>query len=205
IAAWNVRGMNDPSKHNEVRHFICSNSISMLGILESKVRAHNLDKVVRSINKQWVYTSNHSVSLLGRVVVMWDPSHLDFVPIFATEQAIHGRVLLAGNMSIRISFVYGFCDRSTRQHLWNDIIHCADQFRPYPWAVMGDFNVTRYGCEHTSSRTITKAMQDLNSALTSAELGDLSCSGLHYTWSNKRTGTEAIAKKLDRALGNWQW
>ncbi|GAV92786.1 hypothetical protein CFOL_v3_36164 [Cephalotus follicularis] len=70
---------------------------------------------------------------------------------------------------------------------------------------MGDFNVTRYGSEHTSSRTITKAMQDLNRALTSAELEDLSCSGLHYTWSNKRTGTEAIAKKLDRALGNWQW
>ncbi|GAV92519.1 Exo_endo_phos domain-containing protein [Cephalotus follicularis] len=105
-------------------------------------------------------------------------------------------------MCVRISFVYGMCDRSTRQYLWNDLIHCADQFRPDPWVVMGDFNVTRYGSEHTSSRTITKAMQDFNKALTSAELEDLTSSGLHYTWSNTRTGTEAIAKKLDKALGN---
>ncbi|GAV92217.1 Exo_endo_phos domain-containing protein [Cephalotus follicularis] len=108
-------------------------------------------------------------------------------------------------MCVRISFVYGLCDRGTRQHLWSELIHCADQFRADPWVVMGDFNVTRYGSEHTSSRITTKAMQDFNKALTSAELGDLICSGLHYTWSNMRTGTEAIAKKLDRALGNWQW
>ncbi|GAV83915.1 hypothetical protein CFOL_v3_27360 [Cephalotus follicularis] len=70
---------------------------------------------------------------------------------------------------------------------------------------MGDFNVTRYGSEHTSSRTITKAMQEFNRTLVSAELEDLRSSGLLHTWSNMRTGEEAIAKKLDRALGNWQW
>ncbi|GAV86684.1 hypothetical protein CFOL_v3_30111 [Cephalotus follicularis] len=39
----------------------------------------------------------------------------------------------------------------------------------------------------------------------SAELKDFKGSGMHFTWSNLRVGGEAISKKLDRAMGNWQW
>ncbi|GAV92855.1 hypothetical protein CFOL_v3_36233 [Cephalotus follicularis] len=70
---------------------------------------------------------------------------------------------------------------------------------------MGDFNVTRWGTEHSSSRLVTKAMNDLNHALHTAELEDLKGTGLAYTWCNRRSGAGAISKKLDRALGNWLW
>ncbi|GAV92801.1 hypothetical protein CFOL_v3_36179 [Cephalotus follicularis] len=70
---------------------------------------------------------------------------------------------------------------------------------------MGDFNVTRFGSEHSASRTITKAMRECNSAIIAAELEDIKGTGQLYTWSNMRSGVDAISKKLDRALGNWQW
>ncbi|GAV92864.1 Exo_endo_phos domain-containing protein, partial [Cephalotus follicularis] len=205
LAAWNVRGLNNPSKHNEVRHFISSNNISMIGILESRVRNHNLDNVVRSINKMWKFTSNHAVSLSGRVVVMWDPSRLLFEPFAVTEQAIHGKAILPDNVTVCVSFVYGLCDRNARLPLWSELIHCSGNFISHPWVIMGDFNVTRWGTEHSSSSLVTKAMNDLNHALHTAELEDLKGTGLVYTWCNMRNCAGAISKKLDRALGNWLW
>ncbi|GAV92781.1 Exo_endo_phos domain-containing protein [Cephalotus follicularis] len=205
LSTWNVRGLNDPSKHNEVRHFLRSNNISLFGLLESKVRFHNQDKVVRGINKHWLYTSNHNASLSGRVVVVWNPSALHFDPFLITEQAIHGRVTITNNVVVFVSFVYGLCDRNARKTLWGELAHCADICRNEPWIVLGDFNVARYGSEHTSSRSISKAMRDFNRAILSAELEDLKGTGMIYTWSNMRVGTEAISKKLDRAMGNWQW
>ncbi|GAV92397.1 LOW QUALITY PROTEIN: Exo_endo_phos domain-containing protein/DUF4283 domain-containing protein/zf-CCHC_4 domain-containing protein, partial [Cephalotus follicularis] len=198
-------GLNDPSKHNEVRQFLSSNSISLMGILESRVRNHNLDRVVRSINNRWMFTSNHNVSLSGRVVVMWDPSILDFEPTLVTEQAIHGRVILNGKVFTHISFVYGLCDSNARLSLWGELTQCADRFSKEPWVVLGDFNVTRFGNEHSTSSGVTKAMKDFNRAVLTAKLEDLSGSGMRYTWCNMRHGQGAISKKLDRALGNWLW
>ncbi|GAV66801.1 Exo_endo_phos domain-containing protein [Cephalotus follicularis] len=97
------------------------------------------------------------------------------------------------------------CDRKARLSLWDDLNHCADRFRNNPWAVLGDFNVTRYGGEHSASGRVTKAMHEFNSTITKAELEDLRGVGFHFTWSNMRGGSEAISKKLDRALGNWWW
>ncbi|GAV73099.1 hypothetical protein CFOL_v3_16586, partial [Cephalotus follicularis] len=74
-----------------------------------------------------------------------------------------------------------------------------------PWAVLGDFNVTRYRTGHSTSSRVTKAMKDFNNTITKSELEDLNCSGFHFTWSNMRTGVGAVSKKLDIALGNWHW
>ncbi|GAV82551.1 hypothetical protein CFOL_v3_26002, partial [Cephalotus follicularis] len=201
----NVRGLNDPSKQCEIRAFISSNNISLLGILESRVRVHNLDIVSRIINKSWSFVSNCSVSMSGRIVVMWDSSLLNFDPVYINEQAIHGQVTLVNNINFFVSFVYGMCDRKAILTLWDDLNHCADWFRNNPWAVLGDFNVTRYGDEHNASRRVTKAMHEFNSVITKAELEDMRAVGFHFTWSNMRVGSEAISKKLDRALGNWLW
>ncbi|GAV92230.1 hypothetical protein CFOL_v3_35611, partial [Cephalotus follicularis] len=100
-----------------------------------------------------------------------------------------------------ISFVYGLCDRNGRQSLWRELTHCEDLFRAEPWVILGDFNVTRFGTEYTSSRVVTKAKHDLNKAVQTAELEDLRSSSLFYTWSNMRSAAGAISKKLDRATG----
>ncbi|GAV84576.1 LOW QUALITY PROTEIN: hypothetical protein CFOL_v3_28020, partial [Cephalotus follicularis] len=90
-----------------------------------------------------------------------------------------------------------------RRTLWDDLIYCANRFKHEPWAVLGEFNVT-YGAEHSSSNRMIKAMKEFNNAI-NAELEDLKVTGFHFTWNNMRMGTEAVLKKLDRALGNWQW
>ncbi|GAV82342.1 hypothetical protein CFOL_v3_25794 [Cephalotus follicularis] len=48
-------------------------------------------------------------------------------------------------------------------------------------------------------------MKDFDNTIRSAELEDLKSTGLNFTWSNMRSGSTTISKKLDRAMRNWQW
>ncbi|GAV80189.1 Exo_endo_phos domain-containing protein [Cephalotus follicularis] len=204
-AVWNVRGLNNPSKCREVGHFILSNKISLIALLETRISEPNVNQVVKSIRKQWNFCSNHSVSLSGRIIVMWDPAYLVFAPIFVNEQALHGEVTLPNQQKIYVSFVYGLCDSRDRKLLWDDISFCARSFKKSPWTLLGDFNVSRFSHEHSKSYRVTKAMKDFNNTITSAELEDLKSTGLNFTWSNMRSGTASISKKLDRVMGNCLW
>ncbi|GAV71322.1 hypothetical protein CFOL_v3_14816 [Cephalotus follicularis] len=71
--------------------------------------------------------------------------------------------------------------------------------------MLGDFNVTRFGHEHSSSNRVTKAMNEFNNMIRMAEIEDLRTSGWKLTWNNMRKGRAVIEKNLDRAMGNWQW
>ncbi|GAV82356.1 hypothetical protein CFOL_v3_25808 [Cephalotus follicularis] len=97
------------------------------------------------------------------------------------------------------------CDSRTRKHMWADIRYCANRFKISPWTFLGDFNATRFNYEHRSNGRVTKAMEDFNYTIRSAELEDLKTSGLNFTWNNMRSGVAAISNKLDREMGNWQW
>ncbi|GAV92746.1 Exo_endo_phos domain-containing protein [Cephalotus follicularis] len=136
---------------------------------------------------------------------MWDSSQFVFVPIFVNDLAIHGRITLPNRQKIYVSFIYGLCASSGRRQLWEDIIFCSNRFKNSPWILLGDFNVTRFSNEHSRNQRVTKAMQEFNHTIRSAELEDLKSTGFTFTWTNMRSGSDAIHKKLDRALGNWQW
>ncbi|GAV92874.1 hypothetical protein CFOL_v3_36252, partial [Cephalotus follicularis] len=80
--------------------------------------------------------------------------------------------------------IYGLCDSRARKQLWSDIIFCARRFKNNPWTLLGDFNVTRFTHEHNNNGRVTKAMEEFNCALRSAELEDLRSTGLRFTWNN---------------------
>ncbi|GAV90982.1 Exo_endo_phos domain-containing protein, partial [Cephalotus follicularis] len=96
--------------------------------------------------------------------------------------AIHGHAILSNNTCIHVSFVYRLCNREARKSLWDELSHCAGKNRNEPWVVLGDFNVTRFGSEHASSSTITKAMMDFNKAVLAAELEDLMSTCRNWQW-----------------------
>mgnify|MGYP003703425771 CR=1 FL=1 len=55
IAAWNIIGLNDPSKHRELKIFVVKEDIKVMGILESKIRAVNEKKIFSSCLKNWSF------------------------------------------------------------------------------------------------------------------------------------------------------
>ena len=45
IASWNIQGMSNSLKQNEVKKFIYSNNINMCGVIETQLRKKFVNKV----------------------------------------------------------------------------------------------------------------------------------------------------------------
>lgn len=47
FASWNVRGLNNPIKQVEIRRFFQAYRLSLVGIVETKLRKENLDSAMK--------------------------------------------------------------------------------------------------------------------------------------------------------------
>ncbi|GAV92768.1 hypothetical protein CFOL_v3_36146, partial [Cephalotus follicularis] len=98
--------------------------------------------------------------------------------------------------------IYGLCDSRARKHLWNDITFCANRFKKTPWMLLGDFNVIRFTHEHNKQGRVTKAMEEFNNVLRTAELEDLKTTGLKYTWSNMIAFGDSYAHSYNQGISD---
>src|SRR5688572_16397277 len=71
LAAWNVRGMNSPIKIKEVRNFLIGNNISVIGLMETKIKEPNTKKIQKKLGNNWNWTMNYSHHQKGRLWVGW--------------------------------------------------------------------------------------------------------------------------------------
>ncbi|KAG6637079.1 hypothetical protein CIPAW_11G155500 [Carya illinoinensis] len=70
-----------------------------------------------------------------------------------------------------------------------------------PWCFGGDFNITRFPCEHGGDSQITKAMSEFSDLISELQLIDLHMVGGEFTWSNRKAWSQ-----LDRffTLTSWE-
>ncbi|GJV09458.1 RNA-directed DNA polymerase, eukaryota, reverse transcriptase zinc-binding domain protein [Tanacetum coccineum] len=88
-AAWNIRGMNQTPKQNEVRQVIFENNLYVSAILESHVTSSRLDKLCLRVFKHWTWTSNRGMCVKGsRIILGWNPDIVDIVIISSSDQAM---------------------------------------------------------------------------------------------------------------------
>lgn len=71
VAAWNVRGMNNPVKTKEVRDFLEVNNISVMGLLETKIKRQNAGKLQKKLGNKWNWSTNYDHHDEGRISVGW--------------------------------------------------------------------------------------------------------------------------------------
>ncbi|GAV89257.1 hypothetical protein CFOL_v3_32675 [Cephalotus follicularis] len=82
----------------------------------------------------------------------------------------------------------------------------ACNFSTKPWAILGDFNVSRSVQEQLRGKLrLSKSILEFEDCIWDCELEDIRQTGCFYTWNNKRSGIDLITKKLDRVMGNWLW
>lgn len=70
----NVCGLNKDLHLKEVQHFICTNNIDFMGLLETKVKVQNALGTSKNINKNWKWLFNYDHNYNGRVWVGWNPN-----------------------------------------------------------------------------------------------------------------------------------
>lgn len=204
IGFWNIRGLNDPLKQKEAKIFVRTSKLSMVGLLEHKIKESNVDRILKYICPHWHSTHNYRHAPLGRILVCWDPLVLSVTVLDQSNQFIHCEVhALQGDHIFLATFVYGSNSYIERHTLWQSI----QSFKSItPWVVLGDFNAIRTPHEKAGGpKHWFPHMDDLNNCLHIAELDDLRYSGCYYTWSNKQVSPNHVSTKIDRIIVNESW
>lgn len=204
LAAWNVRGLNDLVRQVEVRNFVASNKISLMVIIETKVKFSSSSVVMKKIRTDWGWAHNYDRAYNGRLWVCWDRCVLAVQILQVDAQLIHMRVdILCDNISFLYSVVYAYNSAAQRESWWNRLRSFDIQL---PWILLGDFNtvlvqeVYLQGGEQVG--VDTRELQSLTSDL---HIADLHYTGNMMTWCNRREGNARIYCKLDRVLTNESW
>ncbi|XP_011083347.1 uncharacterized protein LOC105165891 [Sesamum indicum] len=86
IGFWNVRGFNRPLKHNGVAHLINNNRLCLLGILETKLTASSIQKILSRSLPGWCQAKTFDTIAGGRILVVCDPAIIDIHPVDISPQ-----------------------------------------------------------------------------------------------------------------------
>lgn len=205
IASWNIRGLNENLKQNEVKDFLFANKIDVMGLLETKIKHHKYNKVAKRFNSPYSIINNNDCHFNGRVWFIWNTRTVRVKMINKTEQYIHCEVIHnATNKMFYVTMVYASNDAGIRTMLWKALMHLATNTTP--WIVMGDFNIVRTSDERMGPNPPKLTdMLEFNNCILGCQLEDLKGIGCEYTWTNKQEANHRVWSKLDRALVNMNW
>ena len=69
---WNVRGMNKKGRRKDIKNHINKYHLSVIGLLETKVKSSKAERITGCIPSTWSYCANYEFSNKGRIWVFWD-------------------------------------------------------------------------------------------------------------------------------------
>ena len=144
ITTWNIRGINQPHKQSYIRKFAEEYSIDVLGILETKVKARNQDKIQKSVlPKCEFWNNNNSTEDEGRIWIAWNPVTTTVQLIKYSGQYVHVRIekKIDKKVSFEATFVYALYEIVDRS-LWQHLRLFAHTTGGQPWVCLRDFNVS---------------------------------------------------------------
>ncbi|KAI9386499.1 hypothetical protein POPTR_010G033266v4 [Populus trichocarpa] len=175
IGCWNIRGLNDPIKHSELRRLIHQERIALFGLVETRVKDKNKDNVSQLLLCSWSFLYNYDFSCRGHIWVCWNADTVKVDVFGMSDHAIHVSVtILATNISFNTSIIYGDNNASLREALWSDIVSRSDGWESTPWILMGDFNAIRNQSDRLGgSTTWAGTMDRLDTCIREAKVDDL--------------------------------
>ena len=123
IASWNVKGVCDSLRQDEVKKFINSNNISIFGMIETQLRKKFVNDVFNEVFDGWSWASNTVDSPKGcRIAVGWDSRVVGATLLSQSSQVMHFMVKDGSdNMISFVSFIYGSNFVKERLLLWKNL------------------------------------------------------------------------------------
>ncbi|KAF6157633.1 hypothetical protein GIB67_037206, partial [Kingdonia uniflora] len=205
IGCWNIRGINDNCKKEEVSSWIKRNNLFMFGISEHKILDENIKTIADSICRGWAFTFNNSQNGKSRILLCWDPQLIKVEQVILEEQHITCNVHHIYGISFCSSFIYGCNSYIKRRILWDQICMISANMS-LPWTLLGDFNAIQSSREKVGGIPVPRhTIVEFMNCLQMAGLVDCKFQGNFLTWSNKSTRGKRVAVKLNRVLINSQW
>lgn len=204
FCSFNVRGLNN--KCDFIKDFLAHNKLSLVGLIETRVRADIAKTISKEIAPSFSWLYNYDFHQGGRIWVGWNHFLWNLTLISASDQHITCNVSsLQYNASFVVTFVYGLHTTVERRRLWTDLNNIASSIGDSPWVLCGDFNIfldlneAEGGSPHWYS-----GMSEFKDCLMKLGLTDLRSVGSFFTWWDSNTIMPKF-RKLDRVLINHHW
>lgn len=124
--------MNKSSHQRELINFISVNSLSFIGLMETKVKEDNSMMVSKKIKKSWKWFFNYDYHHNGRVWVGWDPTVWSISLHTKSAQHITCMVtFLEKSITFLATFVYAYNEAIDRVSLWQDLTSLSSTSLPW--------------------------------------------------------------------------
>ncbi|XP_071726744.1 uncharacterized protein [Rutidosis leptorrhynchoides] len=193
-------------KQDEVKNLIKDERLCICAVLETHLKAHNIDKACKYVFRRWHWRSNIRNSPNScRIILGWNNDIIKVTPIHEDKQVMFCLFELRDKpVSWFGSCVYASNNGRGRRKLWRELEIQSNITKNRPWIIFGDFTVTRRLNEHTAGGSfLTDEMHEFNDCVNKIEVDDIGSSGFHYTWTRSLKNPNCgILKKLDRILIN---
>ena len=132
ILVWNVRGLNHPLKQKEVVSRIRKLNISLVCLLETRVKMPKMQEIMGKMFAGWSCVHNYEYARNGRIWMIWK----DVVKvslISATDQSITSWVDYDSKKFV-LTAIYGSNEGEDRKLLWR---HLESIGLTEPWILAG--------------------------------------------------------------------
>ncbi|XP_019251069.1 PREDICTED: uncharacterized protein LOC109229979 [Nicotiana attenuata] len=185
---WNVRGINKLYKKKELKNYLKTKNIKLVGIIEARVKENKARENSQHIAPGWEMINNYNAAVNGRIWVKYGLLTTITVKLIKAEaQVLHCTVTNAmRDEEYAISIVYGYNTVEQRRQLW-DNLKAIDQMTTIPWIIGGDFNDVLQLQDRKHGNPVTRAeTQDFSNRIQELKLNELNWEGDYYTWSNKQ-------------------
>ncbi|KAL0348042.1 UNVERIFIED_CONTAM: hypothetical protein Sangu_1032000 [Sesamum angustifolium] len=197
-------GIQPSPQQNGVAHLIKNNQLCLLGILETKLAATAIPKIINRLFPGWCQANNFDAIAGGRILIIWNPQLLIFTRRIY-RQVIHCRVTnKSSQLSFYISFTYGLYTVVNRRSMWEKLLELGQPLN-MPWIILGDFNCVKSPAEKQLGVPPTwYELKDFADCCLALGLHDAQTTGCYYTWYSN-SDSNPVWCKLDRVLLNNDW
>lgn len=187
ILSWNIRGLNNPHKHDLLANMVRDNQSDIILIQETKMSAKKVFKIKNMFFKDCGCQVVDSDGASSGVETFWNPKMVVRTKLFSFENHVASSFLcFRENFSWVLSNIYAPNSKSVCKHFWDRLNSFKAQFHFPNWLVMGDFNTPLNDVDKSEgSQIVDDSLLDLLNFINDNLLLDLDLGGASYTWSNR--------------------
>jgi exonuclease III len=199
IITWNIRGLNGISKQRILQNCIKAENPDIRLLQETKCVNGIEEEILRRCWRHFNFTYTYSKEEVGGLSILCNPTTFILEMAYSTKGAIsaHYRALGSSKSGV-ITNAYGPQLAQEKDHFLDNLEYINVLRGQERWILGGDFNMVLTLEEKSGGlKCLDQDSANFNHLIDKLHLINIETRNGSFTWTNKRVGTQHIARKLD--------